>query len=356
MHLRRSALRVRRDVSTAGGRSTRARIGLLQGGDQLGARPSGAQPWVVPHTRSNCGWAAPWHDAQLPPKRLTTLAPPRRQDLRTGLRHVEREELPVVRRGTEPGAALDHRLLRDELDDRADRIRAAGGRSRDRERRGEMAAHVADEVVVDARHRVDVREVGRGELRRPRPARVVESTARARPRAARRSRRTRRTAAPRSDDCAPPHPAVPAHRRCIRIAPAAGSRAVEPVPLPGRDRLERRRELDAVRVTSGASDAPRRPSGASSSQATVMRRSSSANDHAPATPGAAHHASSIGARRRALLHDHVHAAVRPVRHRFGRDEDARRDAAADERGTDPRAARAGGGGSGRPRADRARAA
>ena len=69
--------------------------------------------------------AALWHDAQLPPKRFNDLGAAAAQDLRALRRHVEREELPVVRRGAEARRALHHRLLRHELDDRADRIRAA---------------------------------------------------------------------------------------------------------------------------------------------------------------------------------------------------------------------------------------
>jgi hypothetical protein len=55
--------------------------------------------------------------------------------------------------------------LGNELDDGADRIDTAPGGTGDRERRGEVTALVADEMVADARHRVDVREIGGAELR-----------------------------------------------------------------------------------------------------------------------------------------------------------------------------------------------
>ena len=73
-------------------------------------------------------------------------------------RDVEREELPVVGRGTETRSSLHHRLLWHELEDGSDRVTTAFGRPGDRERLRQMTAHVVDEVVSDARHQVDVLE------------------------------------------------------------------------------------------------------------------------------------------------------------------------------------------------------
>src|SRR5207253_11307230 len=71
----------------------------------------------------------------------------------------EEEELPVARRGAEALLALHHRLLRNELDDRADRVPAAFGGVGDGERLVEVAEPVVDVEAPNLRHRVQVAEV-----------------------------------------------------------------------------------------------------------------------------------------------------------------------------------------------------
>ena len=252
--------------------------------------------------------------------------------------------------GLKPVRPLHHRLLRHELDDRADRDTCRpwpSGRPR-APRRDDR--RIGDEVIADARHRVDVLEVGRAELgvlhderrRCARPLRglaVRRLAARLGGRGRRRRRMTGRSPAARDEEQRRARERAPHTQPMLLPDPrgidrdtdptASGftgpaSLRVEPGPLPGRDRLQRSCEQRSPRRL----DPPPRhdrlepahiSSGGASSQVTVTRRCPSANDHAPATP-APRTAPRDGRRCRSpsgsgsLLDLDVHAEVRAVRH------------------------------------------
>ena len=77
---------------------------------------SGSQPWSCSQMKSNSGSAAEWHDEQLPPKRLTTSAPPRVRIFVPAGDTSSEKNSQSSDGGVEARSPLDHRLLGHELD------------------------------------------------------------------------------------------------------------------------------------------------------------------------------------------------------------------------------------------------
>ena len=120
---------------------------------------SGSQPWVSSQMKSNCGLAAAWQSAQLPPNRFTTSSPPRLWILVPAAEVVELEELPVLGGGAEAGRPLHHGLLWHQLDDRAHGVRAARLRVGDGQGLLQVTGRVGDEEPAHGRHVLEADEV-----------------------------------------------------------------------------------------------------------------------------------------------------------------------------------------------------
>ena len=155
-------------------RSARARIRGLERLDQVGADRERCAAVVLAADEVECRLRCAVTTRATPAEAIEDLGATARQDLRSRRGGVQREELPVVGGRAEAGGALDHRFLRDQLEDGADRVPTPLGRPGDGKSLIEVAPHVGDEVVAHQGHGVDVRKVAGNQVRVLRARRRAE--------------------------------------------------------------------------------------------------------------------------------------------------------------------------------------
>ncbi len=94
----------------------------------------------------------------VPAKPIDHIGSPSFANLCSVFRHVELEELPIMRFSVEAFVALDHGLARNQLNDRSRWIHGARGRIGGGQRRVEVALQVVHVELTDGGHLRDTAE------------------------------------------------------------------------------------------------------------------------------------------------------------------------------------------------------